>query len=125
MNVLSFASQIVAARNILAFWPRTEKVPTAAWIFLIPILPIVINNFYVRRYGEVEFVFTAVKVITIVGLIVLGLVLPMGVAVVRLLGTNGDDQPILCSETGNPSTDCLGPPGFGCKLPQSSATNRI
>jgi len=114
-NVLSFASQIVAAHNILAFWPQTENCPTPAWIFIIPVLPIIFNNFYVRSYGEIEYVFTAVKVTTITGLIVLGLVLPMGVAVTRLPGTD-HNQPVPCSQNNTQPPGCLGPPGFGCKI---------
>jgi amino acid permease len=113
---LGFAAQIVAARNILAFWPHTENCPKAVWIILVSILPILFNNFYVRRYGEFEFWASLVKVTTIVGLIILGLVVPMGVHVERALCTNGANQAIVCP-MGEQPPNSTAPLGFGRMFP--------
>jgi yeast amino acid transporter len=76
---------------------------------------VIFNFFNVRRYGEIEFWMTAIKVTVIVGIIVLGVVLPMnGSTVTRLLGTDPHHNLIVCND---PATDnCVEPPGFNCKI---------
>jgi hypothetical protein len=57
-------------------------------------------------------------VTTIVGLIILGILLPMGArAGSRLLGTtlsNGQLELVPCPTTPDPNITCVGTPGFGC-----------
>ena len=50
----------------------------AAWITIILVLILCLNLFAVSIYGEAEFCFAAVKIITIVGLILLALILDLG-----------------------------------------------
>jgi amino acid transporter len=49
-----------------------------AWITILFVLMVAINLFPVKIYGEVEFVFGAVKLTTIVGLILLMLIIDLG-----------------------------------------------
>jgi len=77
------------------------------------IFPIVFNLFNVRRYGEIEFWFTVLKIAAVIGITILGILLPMNVSTYpRLLGTNAQHQMIPCN---SPATDnCVNPPGFDC-----------
>lgn len=61
---------------ILDYWEHSIPRGALITIFFVPI--IIINCFKVRYYGEVEFVFGAIKVTTIVGLIILMLVITCG-----------------------------------------------
>ena len=98
-------------KNLIEFWVPPDRIPTAVWISIFLILPILFNFFNVRRYGEIEFWLASVKVITVTGLIVLGILLPMGASSTRpLLGHNGT-EPAQCSEFPD---DCVEQPGFYC-----------
>lgn len=80
LYVYSFAIfvpfELTAAALVVKFWDT--RVPTGAWItiFLIPLL--VLNVLPVRFYGEAEFGFAGVKLVTIIGLLVLSFVLFWG-----------------------------------------------
>jgi amino acid permease len=97
----------------MAFWIPKTQVNPAVWISVFLLIPVLFNNFNVRRYGEFEYWLTVSKLVTISGLIILGILLPMGASAgVRLLGTDNNNQPIECPDpTGK---DCLSLPGFQC-----------
>lgn len=62
-----------------------------------------------------EFWFTTIKVITIVGLIFLGLLLAMGAAAgPLLLGTDAQYSAVKCAQ--NVIGECLPSPGFNCVI---------
>ena len=50
----------------------------AAWISLIIVLVICLNIFAVQIYGEAEFCFASIKIITIVGLIIFAFIIDLG-----------------------------------------------
>ena len=50
----------------------------AAWISLIIVLILILNIFAVSIYGEAEFCFASIKIITIVGLLIMALCLDLG-----------------------------------------------
>ena len=61
---------------ILDYWPN--DVPKAALITVFFFAMVLVNCFPVRIYGEAEFVFGAIKLTTIVGLILLMLIITVG-----------------------------------------------
>jgi yeast amino acid transporter len=69
-------SEITAAAIVVQYW--TFAVPTAAWIAIILVTIIILNAFTVRLYGETEFWFASIKIITICGLIIVGIVIFFG-----------------------------------------------
>jgi len=101
----------------MSFWlPNHDKYPPEIWVTVFLVIPFLFNFLNVRRYGEIEYWLTVIKVITIVGIIVLGVLLPMNASPnVRLLGTGPDNALIECPP--NNSTGCVGTPGFGCTNP--------
>jgi len=81
-------------------------------IFLV--IPIGFNLLNLRRYGEIEFWLTTIKVVMIVLLIVLGVLLPMGASPrTPLLGTGSNYRPVDCSQ--NVIGECIPSHGFNCK----------
>lgn len=93
----------------MSYW--LPNVPPAVWITIFFILPILFNFFNVRRYGEIEFVLTSIKVWSIVGMIILGLVI-LGLvsdgAKEPRLATDANFYAIPCVN----ATGCLTAPGF-------------
>ncbi|EPY51048.1 proline specific permease [Schizosaccharomyces cryophilus OY26] len=74
--VFLVASEITAAAIIIEYW--TESVPVAAWIAIVLFVLMLLNSFLVKWYGETEFWFAIVKVITIIGLVILSIVIFFG-----------------------------------------------
>jgi yeast amino acid transporter len=68
--------EISAAALVISYWPNS--VPVAVWITILFVLIVGINLFPVRIYGEAEFVFGAIKLTTILGLILLMLIIDLG-----------------------------------------------
>ncbi|EGF98367.1 uncharacterized protein MELLADRAFT_51018 [Melampsora larici-populina 98AG31] len=73
---ITLPTEITAAAIVVQYW--TSSVNVAVWITIFLITICAINFFGVRWYGEAEFWFSAIKVIAIVGLIILGIVLDLG-----------------------------------------------
>ncbi|KIK04264.1 hypothetical protein K443DRAFT_424867 [Laccaria amethystina LaAM-08-1] len=69
-------AELSAASVLIGFW--NDKINPAVWITVCMIVVIVINMLGAGAYGEAEFVFASIKVITITGLIILGIVLDLG-----------------------------------------------
>ncbi|KAI1194534.1 AAT family amino acid transporter [Nemania serpens] len=68
--------EVTVSVVIVDYWPN--NVPTVALITLFLFTMVVVNCFPVRVYGEAEFVFGAVKLTTIVGLILLMFIITLG-----------------------------------------------
>lgn len=105
----------------MQFWDKSDNLKSV-WITIFLLVPLLFNLLNVRRIGEIEYWLTIVKVTTIVGLIILGIVLPMGASVgSRQLGTDGESTlhnltAVACSSSTMP---CLDPPGFPCTFLRS------
>lgn len=69
-------SEITAAGMVLDYW--TDKVNIAVWITMILVVIVLLNIIMVQFFGETEFWFASIKIITILGLIILGIVLFFG-----------------------------------------------
>ncbi|KAI9834348.1 MAG: hypothetical protein M1826_004274 [Phylliscum demangeonii] len=75
-SAITLCAEISAASIVIGFW--NDSITVAAWIALILALVICLNIFAVSIYGEAEFVFASIKIITIVGLLIMALVLDLG-----------------------------------------------
>ncbi|KAG6911819.1 hypothetical protein DXG01_000066 [Tephrocybe rancida] len=73
--VIILPAELSAAAVLIGLW---SDVNPAAWITITLVVTVVINFFGAGVYGEAEFIFASVKVITIVGLIILGIVIDLG-----------------------------------------------
>lgn len=125
--VIAPAAQLVGVQSIMSYWVDTDRVPQWAWITAFIFIPVIFNFLAVRRFGEGEFVLTALKMATIVGLIIIGILLPWGASAgTRKLGyveqhsTDGSvtllDAFVSCPDPLNPpaGVQCLPSPGFAC-----------
>jgi yeast amino acid transporter len=75
-SAITLCAEISAAAIVIGFW--NDEINVAAWISLIIVLVICLNIFAVAIYGEAEFIFASIKIITIVGLLILALILDLG-----------------------------------------------
>ncbi|KAI0724489.1 amino acid permease [Cerioporus squamosus] len=69
-------AELSAAAVLINFW--NQSVNNAVWITMCLVVVVTINMFGAGIYGEAEFIFASIKVITITGLIILGIVLDLG-----------------------------------------------
>jgi len=74
--VIVLPAELSAASVLIGFWNKT--INGAVWITICMVVVIAINLMGAGVYGEAEFIFASIKVITITGLIILGIVLDLG-----------------------------------------------
>lgn len=73
---ITLPAELSAAAVLINYW--NDDINNAAWITVTGVVVIVINFLGTRAFGECEFWFASIKVVTIIGLIILGLVLDLG-----------------------------------------------
>lgn len=80
-NVIVLAAEVSAAAVLVTYWAHPGDTCTegicnnALWVGLMLIFVLSINFVGTRAYGEIEFWFAGIKVITIVGLIIVGVII--------------------------------------------------
>lgn len=75
---ITLCAEISAASLVIGYWKEDQGNLMAAWITIIIVLIICLNVFAVRIYGEAEFIFASIKIITIVGLLLMAFILDLG-----------------------------------------------
>src|SRR5579862_5331923 len=114
---MGFAIHLVTIKQIMSLWTDANG---AIWIAGIWLVVVILNLLNVRRYGEVEFWLTSVKVWGILVIIALGILLPLGASVgTRKLGFGDDNAVVPCLAAAH----CLDPPGFNCLSSQAKRAN--
>jgi amino acid transporter len=73
---IALPAELSAAAVLFGFW--NHHISAAVWITICLVVVIAINLLGAGAYGEAEFWFASIKVITITGLIILGIVLDLG-----------------------------------------------
>ncbi|KAM0745998.1 putative amino acid transporter [Meredithblackwellia eburnea MCA 4105] len=74
----TIAAEISAASLVIDYWPGGADINPAAWVTLFFGVIVAFNFIGVRAYGEAEFIFSVIKIIAIVGLIILGVIITCG-----------------------------------------------
>ncbi|ESK87568.1 amino acid transporter [Moniliophthora roreri MCA 2997] len=74
---IAFPSEVSAAAILIEYWTNSDEL-NPLWMTVYLTVVIVINLLGVGAYGEAEFIFASLKVITIVGLLILGIILDLG-----------------------------------------------
>lgn len=72
---MSLPAEITAAAVLIDFWSTLNN---GIWITILGLLLFASNLFFVRVYGELEFCFSMLKIMLIIGLIIMGLVIDLG-----------------------------------------------
>ncbi|PRP84964.1 amino acid transporter [Planoprotostelium fungivorum] len=75
-NAITLPAELTAAAIVIQYW--SSPVPIALWIGLFLFIIVSINMLGAGTFGEAEFWMALIKVITIVGLLILGFILVMG-----------------------------------------------
>lgn len=76
-SAITLCVEISAAAIVIGYWDHNAD-HSAIYIAIIIVLIICLNIFAVSIYGEAEFIFASVKIVTIVGLIILAFILDVG-----------------------------------------------
>lgn len=77
-SAITLCAEISAAAVVIQFWNGAKDINVASWISIIIVLVICLNIFAVGIYGEAEFCFASIKIITIVGLIIFAFIIDLG-----------------------------------------------
>lgn len=75
---ITLPTEITAAALVINYWPGGQNVNVAVWISIFLIVICSFNFMGVRYYGEAEFWFAVLKIATIIGLILLGIIITAG-----------------------------------------------
>jgi amino acid transporter len=77
-SAITLCAEISAASIVIAFWQGAADINPSAWITLILVLIICLNIFAVSIYGEAEFFFASLKILTIMGLLIMAFLIDVG-----------------------------------------------
>lgn len=77
-DAMTLCTEISAAAVVIQYWPGADHINVAVWITILIVLVLFLNIFAVQIFGEAEFVFASIKIITIVGLLLLALIIDLG-----------------------------------------------
>jgi len=77
-SAITLCAEISAASIVIQYWPGADHISVAVWISLIIILVVCLNIFAIQIYGEAEFIFASIKIITIVGLLIMAFIVDLG-----------------------------------------------
>lgn len=76
---ITVATELVAATIVMQYWFPESVVPAWVWSLLFLAILFVLNAFTVRGFGESEFWFASIKVITVIIFLALGILMVMGI----------------------------------------------
>ncbi|ORZ21469.1 amino acid permease/ SLC12A domain-containing protein [Absidia repens] len=71
-------TELSAAAVLVNYWIGPDRISNAVWIVIFLLVVVVINFFGAKAYGEAEFWFASIKILTIIGLIILGIIIDAG-----------------------------------------------
>ncbi|KAH7015809.1 amino acid permease/ SLC12A domain-containing protein [Ilyonectria destructans] len=77
-SAITLCAELSAASIIIGYWDGAADINVAVWISILLVLVIALNIFVVSIYGEAEFCFASIKIITIVGLLIMAFVIAVG-----------------------------------------------
>lgn len=69
-------NQIVAGALVIRYW--NAKINSAAWVTILIAFVVAINCLGIKWFGEVEFWLSFIKILTLTGLLLLGLIIDLG-----------------------------------------------
>ncbi|KAJ7709955.1 dicarbixylic amino acid permease [Mycena rosella] len=67
-----------AAGVVVTYWAGARKVPTEAWMVIFIVFIALVNLLGVRVFGEMEFWFSSIKVVSLIGLLLMGIIIDLG-----------------------------------------------
>ncbi|KAK5680425.1 hypothetical protein LTS10_007353 [Elasticomyces elasticus] len=76
LSAIAVTAEIVAAATLVQFWE--SPISPAVWISILIVLILLLNMFAVGIYGEAEFIFAAIKILAIIGLLLMSFIVNLG-----------------------------------------------
>lgn len=76
--VITLCAEISAVCSLVQYWEGARDINISAWISILIVVVVFLNVFAVAIYGEAEFIFASIKVLTIIGLLILALIIDLG-----------------------------------------------
>lgn len=77
-SAITLCTEISAASVVIGYWEGAQHINVAVWISIFIVLVVCLNIFAVAIYGEAEFIFASIKIITIVGLLIMAFIVDLG-----------------------------------------------
>ncbi|KAH8820236.1 amino acid permease [Xylogone sp. PMI_703] len=75
---ITICGETSAAVILVQYWDTDVSISPAVWITVILVIVIAFNFAAVSIYGEIEFIFASIKIVTIIGLLILAIVIDLG-----------------------------------------------
>ncbi|KAI0032175.1 amino acid permease [Vararia minispora EC-137] len=75
--VIVLPAELSAAAVLINFWDKNTSL-NPAWVAICLVVVVTINFLGAGAYGETEFFFASIKVLTITGLLILGIIIDLG-----------------------------------------------
>ena len=75
-SLIGIPAEVVAAAVLVDYWPNS--VNSAVWVTVFGVLTLLTSVLFVRVYGELEFIFSMLKIMLIIGVNIMSLVVTCG-----------------------------------------------
>lgn len=109
--VITVAADVTIAAQVIQYWSPMQSVPAWVWSCIFLVIIFALNSLSVRVYGESEYWFALIKVVTVIIFIVIGLLTIVGIMGGKFVGfetfTKGSG-PILGGNLGGSLLSILG-----------------
>ncbi|MEX2947370.1 amino acid permease [Staphylococcus warneri] len=109
--VITVAADVTIAAQVIQYWSPMQSIPAWVWSCIFLVIIFALNSLSVRVYGESEYWFALIKVVTVIIFIVIGLLTIVGIMGGKFVGfetfTKGDG-PILGGNLGGSLLSILG-----------------
>ena len=76
--IINTPNQITAGALVIQVWLPPDKVSPGVWIAIFLVAILAINYFGIGFFGELEFWFSSIKVLVVIGIIILSVILAAG-----------------------------------------------
>lgn len=76
---ITVAAELVAATIVMQYWVPSDVVPAWIWSLVFLAVLFILNAITVRGFGESEFWFASIKVVTVIVFLVLGILMIAGI----------------------------------------------
>lgn len=75
---ITLCAELSAASIVIGYWEGAAHINVAVWISILLVLVVLLNIVSVSIYGEAEFWFASIKVLTILGLLLMTFIVMLG-----------------------------------------------
>jgi amino acid transporter len=75
---MTLCAEISAAAIVIQYRQNADNINVSVWIVIILLLVLCLNTLAVSYFGEAEFIFASIKIVTILGLLIFAVVIDLG-----------------------------------------------